>query len=163
MRKNDLKFMKSLIEQANPLKLTNEDGSSRVFMSRRENYIAALEIIYGYAAITFIDVEYVISKIYHKKWTEAHSIYMCYFKPLGIAAHTLLNDPVRDKKAFYRDFIRAMHSYCETSFDTSQFDTAFTDFLAKYELKPIIKTRKEIADEIEEENNRKNSGTPVRE
>ena len=157
MRKSDLKFLKSLIEEANPLKLTNDDGSSRVFMSRRENYIAALEIIYGYAAITFIDVEYVISKIYHKKWTEAHSIYMCYFKPLGIAPHTLLNDPVRDKKAFYRDFIRAMHSYCETSFDTSQFDMAFTDFLAKYELKPIIKTRKEIADELENENSQRES------
>ena len=147
MRKSDLKFMTSLIEQANPLKLINEDGSSKVFYTLKEAYVYVLGQIYGWAAITFIDVEFVLSKIYKKKYSDVHSIFMSYFKPLGIDSHVQLTMQVREKKRFLRDFVRAMHSYCETTFDTNQFDAAFTEFVASLEEKLVIKSRQELEEE----------------
>ena len=139
--------MASLIEQANPLKLINEDGTSKVFYTLKDAYVYVLGQIYALAAITFIDVEFVLSKIYKKKYADVHSIYMLYFKPLGINSHVQLTTELREKKSFLRNFVRAMHSYCETTFDTNQFDAAFTVFVTLLEEKPVIKSRQELEEE----------------
>lgn len=149
MTKSDLKFVRSLLERANPLKLTNEDGSSCVFFSKRFAYIEVLLRIYKYAAITFLDVEYLLYRLYNKRGSTTRSMYMCYCKPLGIPEHLILNPDFSKNKAILRDLIRALHTYCGTSFDTSEFDSAFTLFIADIEAKPVIKSSDEIKKEQE--------------
>lgn len=147
--------MSSLIEQANPLKLKNEDGTSKVYHSLKFAYYDVLGWIYALSAITFIDVEYVISRIYQLKYSETHHAYLTYFRPLGIETHVALATQVREKKQFYRNFIRAMHNYCGTHFDTYQFDAAFMEFSAALEAKPIILSTKELEEKRNEEENDK--------
>lgn len=146
MTKNDLKFVRSLIEQANPLKMINADGSSCVFFSKRFCYVEALLRIYTLVANTYLDIEYLLFCFYKHKATWTRSAYMCYFKPLGIPEHVLLDGDMRKNKAVLRDIIRAFHAICETSFDTSEFDNAFVLFLAEKETH-IIKSTKELQDE----------------
>lgn len=150
MRKNDLKFLQSLIESVNPLKLTNNDGTSRVFHSYSEAYQFVLEFIDQLSTYTYFDIEFILSKLYNRKYTEIHSMYMCYFKPLGIKQHHVVNPDKRELKAFYRDFMKALHSYCETMFDTSQFDMAFKLFTDRKERITIIKSTEELKNENHE-------------
>ena len=149
MTKSDLKFVRSLLERANPLKLMNEDGSSCVFFAKRFAYVEVLERIYAYAAITYLDVEYLLYRLYNKRGSTTKSMYMCYCKPLGIPEHVLLDPTFSKNKAILRDIVRALHAYCGTSFDTSEFDNAFTLFLAETEVKPVIKSSDEIKKEQE--------------
>ena len=150
MRKNDLKFLQSLIESVNPLKLSNEDGSSKVFHSYSAVYQFVLESMEEWAVAPYFDIEFILSKMYNRKYTVIHSMYMCYFKPLGIKEHHVVGPDKRALKSFYRDFMRALHSYCETMFDTSQFDMAFNSFMEKKERITIIKSTEELKRENHE-------------
>ena len=147
MTKNDLKFVRSLIERANPLKLTNEDGSSCVFFSKRFAYVEVLTRIFEYAAITYLDVEYLLFRLYKRKATATRSMYLCYCKPLGIPEHIMLDPDFSKNKAVFRDLIRALHAICGTSFDTADYDNAFVLFLAEREVKPVIKSSDELKKE----------------
>lgn len=147
MTKSDLKFVRSLIERANPLKMLNEDGSSCVFFSKRFAYLEALKRIYANAAITYLDVEYILYCFYKRKATWTRSMYMCYCKPLGIPEHIMLDPNFSRNKAVLRDLIRALHSICGTSFDTGDFDNAFALFMAENEVKPVIKSSEELENE----------------
>lgn len=152
MRRNDLIFAKSLIAMVNPLKLLNEDASSRVFTSNRECYVAAMKQIESLSARGYYDIKYIINRLYKLRGKTSHSVYMCYFKPLGIDPNVVIGRIDRERKEFFRKFIRAMHSYCETSFDTYQFDQAYVEFVSYIEGKPVIKSTKEIQDEKERKN-----------
>lgn len=146
MTKNDLKFVRSLIEQANPLKMINKDGSSCVFFSKRFCYVEALLRIYDCVAMTYLDIDYLLYNFYRHKASWTHSAYTCYFKPLGVPEHVLLDEDMRKNKGVLRNIIRAFHAICETSFDTCEFDNAFVLFLAEKETR-IIKSTKELEDE----------------
>ena len=148
MRKNDLIFVRSLIEKVNPLKLMSEDTSSRVFTSKRECYVETMKLIEEHSAKGYHDIEFIIAQIYHlRRVCTAHSVYMCFFKPLGVGSIVVLTGNERERKEFFRNFIRAMHSYCETDFDTYQFDLAYTEYKSFVEGKPVIKSTKEINEE----------------
>lgn len=147
MTKSDLKFVRSLIERANPLKLLNEDGTSCVFFAKRFAYVEVLTRIYQYAAITYLDVEYLLFRLYNKKGTATRSMYLCYCKPLGVPEHIMLDPEISKNKAVLRDLVRALHAICGTSFDTGDFDNAFTLFMAEREVKPVIKSSEELEKE----------------
>ena len=147
MTKSDLKFVRSLIERANPLKLLNEDGSSCVFFSHRSAYVEVLARVYQYAAITYLDVEYLLFRLYNKKGTATRSMYLCYCKPLGVPEHIMLDPDFSKNKATLRNLVRALHAICGTSFDTGEFDNAFTLFMAEFEVKPVIKSSYELEKE----------------
>lgn len=147
MRKNDLKFLQSLIEGVNPLKLSNEDGTSKIFHTYSEAYLYLLEKMDEWAVDTYFDTEFILSKLYKRKYPEIHSLYMSYCKPLGIKQHHVVRPDKREVKAFYRDFMKALHSYCETMFDTSQFDLAFNLYTEKKERITLIKSTKELEEE----------------
>lgn len=148
MKKNDLTLVKTLIEQVNPLKLMSEDTVSRVFTSKRECYVETMKLIHSNSANGYHDIEWIISRLYHlRRACTIHSVYMCFFKPLGIKPRDVISDNDRERKEFYRKFIKAMHSYCETEFDTYQFDMAYLEFKTYLEGKPVIKSTKELQDE----------------
>ena len=147
MRKSDLKFVASLIEQANPLKLRNSDNTSRCFYSLRDAYYFVLEEIEKYSADIYIDVEYVISKLYNmSRHSEVHHVYLAYYKPLGIMDAEKLDPEYKNNKSFYRKFIRALHSYTNTSYDEGLFELAYIEFVTKRTQNTKIKTNEESKD-----------------
>lgn len=133
MKRSELKLMKSALLAVNPFMIPNEKGESLVFFSKREAYLFLLHMIRRGAADNYIELEYVLTKIYLKRYSEIHSLFVRYFVPLGIREYMSLELDVRKNKSFYRDFAKALHSYCDTSFDTSQFDYAFNEFVADIE------------------------------
>lgn len=138
MKKDDF-FVMSLFEQANALFLKNIDGTSRVFLSRVNLYVAAMKLIYQYSAITFVDLVFVISNIYNMKGSLAQSVYNKHFKSLGLQQMTVVKMDSREAKAYYRDIIRGLHSYCDTHFDIYAFDSAFNEFFTFLEYNDLEK------------------------
>lgn len=156
MRKSDIKLIESLFEEVNPFRMANDDGTSRIFVSRLVLYEYILELIDAHSAITFIEVEYVIAKILRVKYTQAHHIYMKYFKPLGIERQKRLEFDIKNLKGFYRNFIKAMHSVYNTSFDIASFDRAWVVFVTKLDNPVKINSTEEYLKQLEQNQNEKN-------
>lgn len=156
MRTGYLKLIETLFEEVNPFRLANDDGSSRIFMSRFDLYYYFLELIDAHSAITFIEVEYVIAKILSVKYTQAHHIYMKFFKPLGIERQKRLELDAKSLKGFYRNFIKAMHSIYNTSFDIASFDRAWVVFVAQLDNPVKINSSEEFLKQLEQKENGKN-------
>lgn len=133
MQKREYMFMKSALDVVNPLKLANPDGSSCVFFSKREAYLYLFRFIYSISSPVYAETEFILSRLYGLRYSLIHSIYMRHFLPLGLHEYQQLNPEIRKCKNFYRDFVRALHSYCETLFDTSQFDLAWNEFVVLIE------------------------------
>lgn len=129
MTKNDIKFMRSALEVVNPLMLACSDGTSCIFFSKREAYLYVMRYLYSNSSPVYAETEFLITRLYGLKYSKTHSIYMRHFQPLGFHTYEQLDPDIRKCKKFYRDFVRALHSYCETEFDTSQFDLAFNEFV----------------------------------
>lgn len=121
-------FMKSVFDVVNPLKLAINECQSYVFFSKREAYLHVLNFIKQNSSLTYIEVEYVITRLYGLPYSKAHSVFLRHFQPIGLHTYETLEPDIRKCKKFYRDFVRALHSYCETEFDTSQFDMAYNEF-----------------------------------
>lgn len=155
MRKHDLKLIESLFEEVNPFRLANDDGSSRIFMSRFDLYVYMLELIDAHSAITYIEVEYVIARIMKIKYTQAHHIYMRFFKPLGIEEQKRLEFDKKNLKVFYRNFIKALHSIYNTSFDIAAFDRAWVVFMASLDNPVKINSTEEFIKQLEQNENEK--------
>lgn len=161
MRKGDLKLIESLFEGVNPFRMADDDGNSRIFMSRFDLYVCILEQIDAYSAITYIEVEYVIAKILKVRYTEARHIYMKFFKPLGIERQKRLENEMKNLKGFYRNFIKALHSIYNTSFSIAAFDRAWVVFVASMDNPVKIQSSEEYLKQLEEnesERNRINGG-----
>ena len=156
MRKRDLKLIETLFEAVNPFRLANDDGSSRIFMSRFDLYVYLLELIDAHSAITFIEVEYVIAKILRLKYTQAHHIFMRFFKPLGIEEQKRLEFDKKNLKGFYRNFIKALHSVYNTSFDIASFDRAWVVFMTSLDNPVKINSTEEYLKQLEQRENEKN-------
>ena len=120
--------MKSVFDVVNPLKLAIDEYTSYVFFSKREAYLHVLNFIKDNSSLTYIEVEYVITRLYGIPYSKAHSVFLHHFQPIGLHTYETLEPDIRKNKKFYRDFVRALHSYCETEFDTSQFDMSFNEF-----------------------------------
>lgn len=155
MRKHDLKLIESLFEEVNPFRLANDNGSSRIFMSRFDLYVYMLELIDAHSAITYIEVEYVIARIMKIKYTPAHHIYMRFFKPLGIEEQKRLEFDKKNLKVFYRNFIKALHSIYSTSFDIASFDRAWVVFMASMDNPVKINSTEEFLKQLEQKENEK--------
>lgn len=133
MQKREYMFMKSAFDIVNPLRLANEDGWSCVFFSKREAYLHLFRFIYRNSSPVYAETEFLLTRLYGERYSKTHSIYMRYFQPLGLHCYEQLDPDIRKCKSFYRDFVRALHSYCETEFDTSQFDLAWNEFVVMVE------------------------------
>lgn len=161
MRKGDLKLIESLFEEVNPFRMANDDGTSRIFITRLVLYEAILEQIDAYSAITYIETEYVIAKILKVNYPQARHIYMKYFKPLGIERQKRLELDMKNLKGFYRNFIKALHSIYNTSFDIASFDRAWVVFVASMDNPVKIQSSEEYLkqqEQNESERNRINRG-----
>lgn len=155
MKKSDLILIESLFGEVNPLRLTNDDGTSRIFMSRFDLYTYLLELIDAHSALTYIEVEYVIAKILKVKYPQARHIYMKYFKPLGIERQKRLELDMKNLKGFYRSFIKALHSVYNTSFDIAAFDRAWVVFVASMDDPVKINSTEEFLKQLEQNENEK--------
>lgn len=148
MRKNEIAFVKSLIEKVNPFKLKNPDGTSFIYQTRREAYLYVIGFVQSNSAMGYLDVAYVIYRLYDSTPRELALDIAKYFQPLGIKVHEVLDPDFAKNKGFYRNFIRALHSMCDTTFDVSQFDTAFDEYRNQLEYKQIkIKTKEDEENE----------------
>lgn len=148
MRKNERTFLKSLIEKVNPLMFKNPDGTSFIYQSRRDVYKYVLWFLHTNSAINYIDVTFILFRLYNKRPRDIAYIISRYFKPLDIKEHVILESDFVKNKGFYRDFIRALHAMCDTSFDVSQFDIAFNEFNSELEYKQTkIKTKEDKENE----------------
>lgn len=150
MKKSDLKLIESLFEEVNPFRMADDEGNSRIFMSRFDLYICILELIDAHSAITFIEVEYVIAKILKIKYTQAHHLYMKYFKPLGIESQKRLEYDKKSLKEFFRNFIKALHSIYNTSFSIAAFDRAWVVFMTSMDNPGKIHSTEEFLKQLEQ-------------
>lgn len=136
-RKDREIFYKSLIEMVNPLCLRNDDMTSRVFFSRQELYLHIMEYIHSMSTPGYVDVAFIVSEIYDTNFNDVNSILLKHFAPLGIPQILLVDTEDPKSKVHYRNFIRALHSYCDTGFDVSAFDRAFVLFMGNIESKKL--------------------------
>lgn len=161
MRKGDIKLIESLFEEVNPFRMADDNGNSRIFITRLVLYESILELIDAYSAITYIETEYVIANILKVKYPQARHIYMKYFKPLGIERQKRLELDMKNLKGFYRNFIKALHSIYNTSFDIASFDRAWVVFVASMDNPVKINSTEEFLkqqEQNESETNRINRG-----
>ena len=148
MRKNDLIFLKSLIEKVNPLKFRNPDGTSFIYYTRKEVYLYVLCFLHENCLSGFVDINFMLYRLYNLKPRESYLLINRFFAPMGIQEHTVLDPDFVKNKSFYRNFVRALHAMCDTTFDISQFDSAFDEFNNQLEYKKIkIKTKEDKEDE----------------
>ena len=148
MRKNEITFVKSLIEKVNPFKLKNPDGTSFIHQTRREAYLYVLEFVQSNSAMGYLDVAYVLYRLYDSTPRQFAYVIAKYFQPLGIKEHEVLNSDFAKNKGFYRNFIKGLHVMCETTFDVSQFDAAFDEYRNQLEYKQTkIKTKEDKENE----------------
>ena len=144
MRKNEIAFVKSLIEKVNPFKLKNPDGTSFIQQTRREAYLYVLGFVQSNSAMGYLDVAYVLYRLYDSTPRQFAYVIAKFFQPLGIKEHEVLDPDFANNKGFYRNFIKGLHAMCDTTFDVSQFDAAFDEYRNQLEYKQIkIKTKED--------------------
>ena len=129
MKKNN--FIKSLIQQANPLELLNEDGTSKCFSSNYYSYVHVMDEIARIASKGYVDIILILGELYDLTFRQAIDTYDHNLKESLPGRYFFMDYSQVACKSFFRKFIIGLHKRTRTSFDSEAFESAFADFVVK--------------------------------
>jgi hypothetical protein len=128
--KQESKFVRSIIQQVNPLELPDDDGNGKVFRSKQEMYLYVMDRCRGIAKNKYIDLFIIIGELYNWNFAKVTKVYALYFKKQFEKKRYLLIDLGDSEcKMFYRKLLICLHLSTGTEFDYTPFESAFLVYI----------------------------------
>lgn len=127
-------IISQLIQQFNPFGLLNSAGEPQVFHNTSDAYLYVLVKLYVMAPRGFVEMPLFLAELYpHLSFPEC-KVLTTDMQTLGIYERNFVEYETKNGKKFLECLCRALHSLCESKFDSSAFEHAYQLLLNRIEL-----------------------------
>lgn len=135
--------VEQLLRRFNPLGLRDKNGVPYEFMRVSELYLHVMVVAYTKFPRGYIETSIFINLLYpHLTYWESKDLAEK-MEPMGVALYDIYFYDGKDGKEFFRQFIKCMHTFCETQFNQEAFNEAYRLLLNRMELEKLKNGKKE--------------------